>query len=310
MITIFKNTPFGLTRLDAAAPNTWIHVVNPENGEVTRLRDEFGVPESFVAAALDADELARIDREDDIRLIILLVPYLYADPSDVPYDTVPLGIVLTGEYLITICRKELPFITDFGVRASKPISTAKRNRLVLQLFYSTAQTYLAYLRQIDLAVEGVQRKLQRSLKNNELLELLRFQKSLTYFRTGLELNGIMMRRLQKTGIFETYPDDEELLDDVLVENAQATEMTRISGDILSQMMDAFASLISNNLNDVMKILAVATIILSIPTVLASLYGMNVPLPGQNLVWSFGVIVVVSLLLSGALLYVFWRRDWL
>ncbi len=310
MITIFKNTPYGLTRLDAAAPNTWVHVVNPENGEITRLRDEFGVPESFVAAALDADELARIDREDDIRLIILLVPYLYADSSDVPYDTVPLGIVLTGEYLITICRKELPFITDFSVKASKPISTAKRNRLVLQLFYSTAQTYLAYLRQIDLAVESVQRKLQRSLKNNELLELLRFQKSLTYFRTGLELNGIMMRRLQKTGIFETYPDDEELLDDVLVENAQATEMTRISGDILSQMMDAFASLISNNLNDVMKILAVATIILSIPTVLASLYGMNVPLPGQNLVWSFAVIVLVSLVLSGALLYVFWRRDWL
>lgn len=310
MITIFKNTPTGLTRLDAAAPNSWVHAVNPENGEIARLRDEFGVPESFIAAALDADELARIDREDEIRLIILLVPYVYADPNDVPYDTVPLGIILTRDHLITICRKELPFITDFSVKAAKPISTAKRNRLVLQLFYSTAQTYLTYLRQIDLAVESVQRKLQRSLKNNELLELLRFQKSLTYFRTGLELNGIMMRRLQKTGIFETYPDDEELLDDVLVENAQATEMTKISGDILSQMMDAFASLISNNLNDVMKILAVATIILSIPTVLASLYGMNVPLPGQNLVWSFAVIVLVSLGVSAALLFVFWRRDWL
>jgi magnesium transporter len=310
MISIFKNSPYGLVQLDATAPGTWIHVVNPVNHEIARLRDEFGVPESFIAAALDADELARIDREDDTRLIILLVPYVYADPSDVPYDTVPLGIVVTREYLITVCRKELPFITDFGVKAAKPVSTAKRNRLVLQLFYATAQTYLAYLRQIDLAVESVQRKLQRSLKNNELLDLLRYQKSLTYFRTGLELNGIMMRRLQKTGIFETYPDDEELLEDVLVENAQATEMTKISGDILSQMMDAFASLISNNLNDVMKILAVATIILSIPTVIASLYGMNVPLPGQDVVWSFAVIVLLSLMVSASLLFVFWRRDWL
>ena len=310
MITIFKNKMGVLAAVDEVVPNSWIHVVTPQNGEIARLHEEFGVPESFVAAALDPDEKARIDHEQDVLLIILLVPYVYVDPNDVPYDTVPLGIILTNDYLITVCRRELSFVGDFGVKTPKNISTAKRHRLILQLFYAAAQTYLSYLRQIDGAVDNVQRKLQKSLKNNELLELLRFQKSLTYFRTGLESNGIMMRRLQKTLLFEIYPEDAELLEDVLVENAQATEMTKISADILSQMMDAFASIISNNLNDVMKILAVATIILSIPTVLASLYGMNVLLPGQDSPFTFVLIVVISLGAAAGLLYYSWRRDWL
>jgi magnesium transporter len=310
MITIFKSKMGGLATVDDVVPNSWIHVVNPQNGEIARLRDEFGVPESFVAAALDPDEKARIDHEEDILLIILLVPYVYADTSDVPYDTVPLGIILTHDYLITVCRRELSFVGGFGVKTPKSVSTAKRQRLILQLFYAAAQTYLTYLRQIDAAVDNVQHKLQRSLKNNELLELLRYQKSLTYFRTGLESNGIMMRRLQKTLTFEIYPEDAELLEDVLVENAQATEMTKISADILSQMMDAFASIISNNLNDVMKILAVATIILSIPTVLGSLYGMNVLLPGQDSPVTFAAIVLTSLGISAAVLFYSWKRDWL
>ena len=310
MITVFKNLPTGFGVVDTIVPNSWIHVVDPDSAEIALLCANFHIPESFMAAALDQDELARIDREDDVMLIILLVPHVYSDPSDVPYSTVPLGIVLTREFLITICRIELPFIHEFGARTPKPISTAKKNRLTLQLFYYTAQTYLTYLRQIDATVDLIQRKLQTSLKNHEVLALLRYQKSLTYFRTGLESNNLMMHRLERTQIFEAYPEDKELLDDVFVETLQATEMTKISGDILSQMMDAFASIISNNLNDVMKILAVATIILSIPTVLASLYGMNVLLPGQTSPWSFAVIVGASIALSAAAMYAFWKRDWL
>lgn len=310
MLTIFKSSPAGLRAIDTIETNSWIHVVGPTKSESERLRTELNVPDSFITASLDVDELARIDREDDVMLVILLVPHVYGDQRDVPYSTVPLGIIMTAQFLITVCSIELPFINDFGARMTRSISTAKRNRLILHLFYSTAQTYLTYLRQIDATVDVIQFKLQSSLKNHELLALLRYQKSLTYFRTGLESNGIMMRRLQKTRLFEIYPEDDELLEDVLVENAQATEMTKISADILNQTMDAFASIISNNLNDVMKILAVATIILSIPTVLASLYGMNVTLPGQDSPTAFALIVGGSLFVAAATMLVFWWRDWL
>jgi magnesium transporter len=148
------------------------------------------------------------------------------------------------------------------------------------------------------------------MKNRELLNLLRYQKSLTYFRTGLESNRLMMRRLQSSQFFEAYPEDLDLLEDVLVETEQAVEMTRLSSDILMQSLDTFASIINNNLNDVMKLLAVATIILSVPTVMASLYGMNVALPGMDHPYTFWLILVAATLGGIALVMFFWRRDWL
>ena len=152
--------------------------------------------------------------------------------------------------------------------------------------------------------------MQISLQNKELLELLRYQKSLVYFLTSLESNDLLMKRLQRNHLFEMYPDDVNLLEDVLTTNAQASNMTKISSDILSQMMDAYASIISNNVNAVMKILAVATIILSIPTVIASVYGMNVPLPGQGSGWAFGGIIGVSLAVAALVGVIFWKRHWL
>lgn len=311
MLTIYKNTDAGLAVIDDVVPGSWVHVVSPDADTVARLRDELGVPAAFIAASLDTDELARTDREGQASLITLLVPHVYThDPSDIPFTTTPLGIVLTDGLFVTISRERIGLIDEFTRRYGRSISTAKRNRMILQLLLSTAQHYLIYLRQIEGRVDGIQKKAQVSLKNKELLDLLRYQKSLTYFRTSLESNGLMMRRLQRSRIFEMYPDDQELLDDVLTENTQATEMTKISSDILIQMMAAYASIISNNLNDVMKILAVATIILSIPTVIASIYGMNVPLPGQNLPWSFATIIGLALVLAATVALIFRRQRWL
>jgi magnesium transporter len=311
MITVWKSAKDnGMLTVDASAPDTWVYVTAPEAEEKLRLQQEFGVPEAFLAAALDADELARTDKENDVTLIILLVPHALGSDDETPYDIVPLGIILTPERLITVSRVPLPFLENRNHRHWRPVSTAKRYRLILQLLSINAQAYLAYLRQIDAVLSQLQRKLQRSLKNKELLDMLRYQKSLTYFRTGLQSNEIMMRRLLKMGFFDTWPEDRDLLEDVLVENAQAREMAQISADILSQMADAFASIISNNVNDVMKILAVATIILSIPTVIASFYGMNVALPGQNLPLTYAVLLAAAVVLCGTVAFLAWRRDWL
>jgi magnesium transporter len=311
MITLFQTTAQGIAEVETVTPGCWVHAADPTPEECARLRDEFGIPEDFVTAALDVDELARTDHEDDKTLIILLVPYVYSeDPADVPFSTTPLGIVLLNNAIVTISRVRTHFVAEFNKRYGRTISTAKRNRLVLRMFLAAAQQYLAFLRQVDAKTDEIQRQIQISLKNKELLELLRYQKSLIYFRTSLESNGLMMRRLQRSQLFEMYPEDQDLLEDVLTENAQATEVTKISSDILNQMMDAYASIISNNLNDVMKLLALATIILAIPTLIASLYGMNVPLPGQESVWAFATILVVSLVIITIVGFIIWRRRWL
>lgn len=310
MITIFKSNGTQLVTHDQVVPDCWIHVVNPDQAEIERLKQEFHIPESFITASLDLDELARIDKENEHTLIIVLIPYIFSeDPNGVPYNTAPLGIINTKEYLFTICRVQTNIISDFTKKQAQNISTAKRNRLILQLFFAIAQSYLAYLRQITNKTDAIERKVQVSIKNKALLDLLRYQKSLIYFLTSLESNTLMMSTLQRIQFFEMFPDDLELLEDVLTENKQAREVTKISSDILNQMMDAYASIISNNLNDVMKILAIATIILSIPTVIASIYGMNVLLPGQESEYAFTAIVFVSVLIILIATFIFWRRRW-
>ncbi len=311
MITIYKNGADGFGQLEAALPNSWLHVVEPSPDEIAQLCTQYGVPESFVTAALDVDELARTDQEAGCTLVIVLVPHFYSeDPIDVPYSTIPLGIVLTAEHLVTICRIRTNFVSEFSRKYARNISTAKKNRLLLQLLFAVAQQYLVFLRQIEGQTDALQKTIQGSIRNKELFELLRFQKSFIYFRTSLESNGVMMNRLRRSQLFELYPDDLNLLEDVLTENSQATEVTKISGDILNQMMDAYASIISNNLNDVMKILAFATILLSIPTLIASIFGMNVPLPGQDSPAAVFFILGLSIMFAGAAGLVFWRRRWL
>ena len=292
MLTIFGSEAQGLVELATAAPGCWIHVVAPTPEESARLHDEFGIPQSFITASLDADELARTDQEDGSTLNIVLVPHVYS------------------EDLFTVSRVRTNLVSDFSRRYARSISTEKRNRLILQLFLAIAQQYLIFLRQIESQTDAIQRRVQVSLKNKELLELLRFQKSYIYFRQSLESNGLMMRRLQRSPLLEISSTDQELLEDAITENTQAAEVTKISSDILNQMMDAYASIISNNLNDVMKILAIATIILSVPTVLASLYGMNVPLPGQGSPYAFVTILVLTLALIALTSVFFWRRHWL
>jgi magnesium transporter len=223
---------------------------------------------------------------------------------------VPLGIIQTDRVVVTVCSFESDLIRGLTNGRVRNLSTSKRNRFLLHIFLVAAQQYLAYLRAINKTVDVLEDKLQLSLRNREVLELLKYQKSLTYFTTALKANELMMARLQKSQLFRMYPDDEDLLEDALTEIGQAIEMTNISSGILSAMMDAFASIISNNLNVVMKILTSVTIILALPTMAGSIYGMNIDLPFQTHPLAFWYVIGAAVVVSIGVIVVFMRKDWL
>jgi magnesium transporter len=308
MITIYKNNETGLTVLTDPTPGCWINVINPTPQEIQWLQG-LKFPHDYITYPLDIDERARTERENGEVLIVLRTPFFQGQAADVPYTTIPMGIILNDRYIVTVCKRENEVLAEFISGRVKGLSTTKRNRFVLRLLLSTAARYLVHLREINKVVDALEDQLQQSTRNKEVLELLKFQKSLTYFTTALKSNELMMERLQRSQLFKAYPEDEDLLEDVLTENQQAIEMTNISSNILSSMMDAFASIISNNLNGVMKFLAAITIVLSLPTMVASFYGMNIELPFEHLQYAFILVIGISLLLSLGVIYVFVKRDW-
>jgi magnesium transporter len=285
-----------------------LNVVDPSTEEISQIQN-LGIFQDFITYPLDLDEQARTEREDGVIFILLRIPYNQGQSADVPFTTLPLGIILTNQLIITVCKRDHEILQSFVTGKVRDFSPGKRNRFVLRLFLRAAQMYLVYLKEINKVVDTLEDKLQLSLRNKEVLELLQYQKSLTYFTTALKSNELMMERLQRSQLFKMYPEDEDLLEDVLIENRQAIEMTNISSNILSSMMDAFASIISNNLNVVMKFLASVTILLSIPTIITSYYGMNVILPLGDYIHSnlviLGIIAVIVILVT----VFFWRKDW-
>ena len=308
MITIYRGTESGLETIAEPASGCWINVVDPSPEEVAQLAETLRIPQDFVTYPLDMDERARTEKEDGATLIVLRVPCFQGEASDVPYVTVPLGIVITDWFVATISRIETSVVQALG--HARALSTSKRNRFLLRVLRITASRYLHDLRKIDNIVEILEDRLQHSQRNRELMELLKYQKSLVYFTTALKSDELILRHLQKNQLFQQFPEDLDLLEDVLTEVQQAIEMTGISSNILSQMMDAFASIISNNLNGVKKFLASITIILSLPTMIASFYGMNVKVPMGQWSWAFPLILVFSVLVCASAALLFWRKDWL
>jgi magnesium transporter len=310
MITMFKTTDQGLVQISEMADGSWINLVCPEPEELDSVARHFSIPPDFLTAPLDLDETARVEKEESSLLIVLRTPRHEGPQADIPFTTVPLGIVLTERVIVTIAKTDSGILDDMTAGRRKGISTTKRSRFFLQVFFGAAKRFLADLRAIDKQVDVLEDQLQQSLRNREVLELLKYQKSLTHFTTALKADQIMMNRLQRGGLFRMYPEDEELLDDVLTEIGQAIEMTAISSGILSQMMDAFASIISNNLNAVMKFLASATIVIALPSLLASVYGMNVDLPLGHHPLAFWLLLATAAAVTLAVVVVFYRKDWL
>ncbi len=308
MITIYTNEDMGLQRIPEPIEGSWINLTNPTPEEIAQIQ-ALGVPQDYLTYPLDLDERARTERENGELLIVLRIPYYQGDEADIPYSSIPLGIIVTTNNVVTICRFDNEIIQTIINRRPREIITSKRLRFILRILLTTASKYLTYLSEINKRVDYLEDMLQQSTRNKEVLELLKYQKSLTYFTTALKSNELMMERLRRSRLFETYPEDEDLLEDVLTENQQAIEMTNITSNILSSMMDAFASIISNNQNGVLKFLAAITIVLSLPTMVASFFGMNVLLPFEQNPHAFPITLAIAFLISLSAVFIFWKRDW-
>ena len=309
MITIYKSTEHGLEAIDEPVNNSWINVIDPTTDEIEQIA-AMGIPQDFITYPLDVDERARSEREDDGTLLVLLrVPYFQGIRADVPYITIPLGVITNGKIIVTVCRRQNEILQEFASGRVRNLETSKRNRFILRLLLASAGRFLSYLREINRIADTLEDQLQASLRNRELLELLKYQKSLVYFTTALKSNELMMERLQRWQFFRMYEEDEDLLEDVITENQQAIEMTNISTNILTSTSDTFASIISNNQNAVMKFLASATIVVNLPTIVYSFFGMNVDLPFEQLAFAPWLILAISLALSIVVIAIFLRRDW-
>jgi magnesium transporter len=307
MLTIYKTTEQGLEQLDSMANGTWVKAVDPTPEEIQQLIT-WGIDADYINYSLDLDEMPRMERDKDYTFILIRIPHSQPE-SDIPYITIPLGIMIKGNTIVTLCRYDKEMFKVLANGKYRLLKTGKRYRFALYIFLETATRYLTHLREINRMTESIEDQLQKSTRNREVLELLKYQKSLTYFATALRSNEVMMERVQRTQIFNYYEDDQDLLEDVLTENQQAIQMTNINTEILSSMMDAFASIISNNLNSVMKALAAITIIINVPAVVAAFYGMNVTLPGEGHPLAFLMVFGISLTLTAIAIFIFYKRDW-
>lgn len=285
----------------------WAHLSRPTASELEQLRAR-GVPDALVAHALDIDEVARVDRRDGVTLIVVRVPRRSDDDPELPYRSEALGVLLAGELVVTCTRTDTDLVD--GVAAAEDLDPRRPLRLLLRLVMHAAERFLAHVRAIDAIVDALETKLGTSLGNQEVLDLLKYEKGLVHFATALGSNRIMLERLAKDPHVAVNAEDRDLLDDTRVEVDQAIEMAGVSAEVLSQTMDAFASIISNNLNVVMKVLTAATLVLTGPMLIATLYGMNVRLPAASSPGAFTGIMLVSILVAGGVSIWFWRRHWL
>ena len=278
----------------------WINMVSPSESEIKQVCEQANISDEFIRYALDYEEKARIDIEDDGTILFILdVPVLEKEQDSEIYTTMPVGlIVVRDDYFITVSLKKNKIISNLERSIDKKVITYKKSRFIFQFFYENASVFLRLLKQINKETEVAENILKKTQKNRELLKLLSLEKSLVYFTTSLKSNEVVMEKTLRGKIIKLYEEDEELLEDAIIENKQAIEMSKIYSDILNGTMDAYASIISNNLNGVMKMLTSITIILAIPTLVASLWGMNVPVPFQNNPWGFLILIIGSVIVTG------------
>ena len=299
MIEIFKTIDERLITLDRFEEGAWINLINPTEEEVQYISESLNIDSDYVKAALDEEESSRIETDEGSTLIVVDIPLAEANGQASKYITIPLGIIINESYIITVCLKENQITKEFIEKKTKGFYTFKKIRFFLQILYKNATKYLLYLKQIDKLSHIIENRLHKSTKNKELIQLLELEKSLVYFSTSLRANEVVLEKMLRTESVKSYPDDAELLEDTIIENKQAIEMARIYSDILSGTMDAFASVISNNLNIVMKFLASVTIVMAIPTMIASYFGMNVQVPMSNNPLAFPIIITISVTLCAS-----------
>ena len=292
---------------------SWINLVNPSEQEIKKVCESTNIQEDFIRDALDFEEKARIDKEedDDTTLFVVDVPIVEKNEENDVYTTMPLGmIVVRDDFFITVSLRKNKVREDFEKRKIKDFQTYKKSKLIFQILYLNSSYYLSYLKLINKETEIAEYILKNSMKNKELLKLLSLEKSLVYFTTSLKSNELVMERTLRGKIIKLYEDDEDILEDAITENKQAIEMAKIYSDILNGTMEAYASIISNNLNGVMKFLTSITIVLAIPTMISSFWGMNVNLPFQDSKLGFIIMIAISAILTLVVTWWLKKKDML
>lgn len=310
MLQIIKTYPEGQRQLDRIEEGCWINLSCPTAEELARVERETGVLGEFLRAALDEEERSRIEWDEDTEQVLILVdiPRVEKEGGSFVYTTLPFALIHLKDYLITVSLAESSLVRSFQEGVVRGFYTNKKTRFIYQLLYHNASRYLHYLRQIDKASDRVHEELQKSYRNRELLQLMALEKSLVYFSTSLKANEMVLEKLIKVNFIQKYPDDQDLLEDVIIENKQAIEMCSIYRDILTGMMDAYASIISNNLSIVMKFLAAITIVISLPTLVTSAWGMNVRMPWGEHPWGFAIVSGLSVAIAIAAGLIMWRKK--
>ena len=296
-----------LKTADPCTKGAWISLVAPTREEIKTVAEELSLEEDILRAALDKEERSRLETDEAYTMILVNIPYFSVEAERELYDTLPLSVILTENAAVTVCLDDSPILKQFSEGKVREFNTSMKSRFVLQILYRVASSYLSYLRSIDRKSGVIEKTLHRSTRNEELLELLKLEKSLLYFSTSLRANETVLEKLLRIEAIKKYPEDADLLDDVIVENKQSIEMAAIYSGVLNDLMNAFSSVISNNLNVVMKLLAIITIVMSVPTMIFSAYGMNVSLSGMPFAQSpygFAIILgiaVLSLIVAGIIL---------
>lgn len=295
-----------------AEKGSWINVVNPDSDDLQIVSMVTEIPTDVLKMALDTEERSRVEIEDDYVFVVINIPIILETDS---YDTLPLGVFITPDFIVTVCLQETDVMKAFTQNKYPLFYTFKKTRFLFQILFRTATLFLRYLQQINHRTDDIESILRHSMRNREFFMLLELQKSLTFFASALRGNGAVMEKLLRLRrnqslhhLLKLYEEDEDLLEDVIIENKQAIEMVEMYSNILMNMSDTFASIISNNLNIVMKFLASITIILSVPTTIFSLWGVNVPLPFQENEWGFFLVITIAMICSAVAVALLWMKK--
>ena len=314
MIKIFKNELNSevVKKINTIEDNCWINLVRPTADEIKLVVDTLGIDEDLITKVLDEEELPRIEKTDNATLIVVDGPFMEDAHVKNKYTTYPLGIIICNDlHVITVSLKEFGILKDFENGKVKTFYTYKKSRFLIQLLLRTASSYLKVLNSVNIDIHKREKVLYHSTSNKQLVELLDIEKTLVYFITSLKANDVVLEKLSKGNTIVMYDEDFELLEDTIVENRQGIELCTIYKEILSSITDTYATIVSNNLNVVMKFLAGITIVLSIPTMISSFLGMNVSLGSfaEN-DYAFVVICLLSCLLALFVAWLLKKRDML
>ena len=313
MINIYRTDDRIIREMEAFEPGAWINLTAPTLEECADISERFGMDIEDVRAALDDEESSRISIEDDYTLILVDIPSAETRNNRHTYTTIPLGILLTEEVVVTVCAEETAVLRTFIEQRVREFSTKKQMRFTYQILYNTAMVYQSLLRSIDRKRTEIEERIDQNTEDVDLVDLHELESNLVYFATSLRANGVVLDRLSRYGRLRKYSEDLELLEDVVIENRQAIEMTQIYRDIINGTRELMSTVINNRLNNAMKYLAAITIVMSIPTIISGMWGMNVSaewMPLSDTPYGFGILSLATAIICAVAMLILKKRKML